>query len=105
MKINELFVSDTFRTMGDLVDQDKWYAGRDKVQHVAIAMLLYLLLPFSFIINFSLIFILGWLWEGFEYLRYRKYGYSRMLCDKMSWRDVVANMIGALLGALLRVIN
>ena len=97
------FAEDTFRNGGDLVDTESWYAGRDKVQHIICAIFLMLLLPFSLFINALFILFGGILLEIVEYVRYRKYGWTRQLSDKMSWRDVVANMVGAGIGILIKV--
>ena len=105
MKLSDMFANDTFHNMGDLVDIESWYAGRDKIQHIICAIFLMLLLPFSIFINSLIILFGGIVLEIIEYVRYNLYGYSKILCDKMSWRDIVANITGMLLGILLRVIN
>jgi hypothetical protein len=98
------FANDTFHNGGDLVDTEYWFAGRDKVQHIVCAIFLMLLLPFVWWINALGVFVGGVLLEVIEYMRFKRYGYSRLLCDKISWRDVVANGVGIVLGILLKMV-
>jgi hypothetical protein len=105
IKLREIFANDTFVNGGQLVDTEFWFAGRDKVQHIICAILLMLLLPFSLLINALILFIGGVCLEVVEYTRFKKFGYTRLFCDKISWRDIVANSVGISLGILLRVIN
>ena len=101
--IVNFFAKDTFKAGGDLVDTDKFYAGRDKVQHFILGMILFCILrlfvPLATGSLFVLVLCLGILWELFEY--YNLLHNSATFADRVSWRDVVADMAGAVVGFLL----
>lgn len=104
---------DTFANGGQLVDTDRWYAGRDKVQHFVAGMLLARLLrhilPWPWV--FALVLLAALLWEMFEEIRYRRWRAAvrrwiserptddapplPRFADPFSWRDVVATVAGA----------
>jgi hypothetical protein len=96
---------------GELVDQATPFAGRDKVQHVVIGALLALLLArwatLGTIPVLGVVLILSGAWEAVELLRYRHWQAAGapppwpFAADRMSWRDVVAALAGALLALLL----
>lgn len=98
---------DTFRNGGILVDTTKWYAGRDKVQHVLCALLATRALlhwtPLSWWWVAIIVTLGGCVIETIEDVRYQFWvleggNEQPPFCDRASWRDLVANTGGILLG-------
>lgn len=106
-----LFADDTFRNGGDLTDTDGPFAGRDKVVHLVLVGVLWLLLwgfrvpPFPARILLTVTAVLGW--ECFELVRYALWDARGrpapwpMACDRFSWRDCVAGFAGAACAELI----
>ena len=96
---------------GDLVDTGTPFAGRDKVQHLAAGALLALVLarwtPFGALLALGVVLAVSVAWEAVELLRYRHWQAAGarapwpFAADRMSWRDVVAALAGALLALLV----
>lgn len=105
------FAHDHFVGGGDLVDTRAWYAGRDKVQHIvaaaALAGALRHLLHVDLAGTAGLVLGAGLAIECVEHWRYYWWatrGAGRtfpVLCDRFSWRDLVADAVGLGLGLLL----
>jgi hypothetical protein len=109
--MNTFFVNDSFFDAdgvfgGDLVDVTTPFAMRDKMMHALCGAVLQLVLArWSDVHNFFVMNIIvlgvGILVELFELARYKKYGYTRSMSDMVSWRDLVANNVGASLPWLI----
>lgn len=96
---------------GDLVDAATPFASRDKIQHLVAGALLALLLArwttLGAIPVLGAVLVLAAAWEILELIRYRHWqaaggtGPWPFAADRMSWRDLVATVAGAVLALLL----
>lgn len=109
--MNIQFAQDKFKGYdgiwgGDIVDVHSPFAMRDKVMHFLSAGILQLLIERwtgldSWWEAQLTILLAGVIIEVVEMIRYSKYGYTRSMSDKFSWKDLIANQLGALLFWLL----
>lgn len=108
------FARDTFVNGGDLVDSAYWFAGRDKVQHVICELLGVLLLQrfLGALLALCVGILAGLAVEVVEHVRYYRLvtlatqpqPTPPLFCDRFSWRDLVADLVGALGGIILGVV-
>ena len=83
---------------GDLVDNNTLYAMRDKIQHLIMGALVYLLAARWFLAPWLCVLGVAILCEIIEGVRYARYGYSRPLADEPDVADIVATMLGGVAG-------
>lgn len=103
------WAADTFEHGGDVVDADRAFVMRDKVQHFICAALLFAAVSrfVSPAWAFRVVAAGGLAVEATEGTRYALWtkrglaGAWPFLCDKPSWRDLLTNMAGATFAWLL----
>lgn len=105
------FAQDSFFGMdgilgGDLVDAKTTFVMRDKIAHFIFAGWLQLALERwmhieELLLTLLIILAVGVGVELLELIRYLLYGWTKILSDRFSWRDLVANLAGGLLAWLI----
>lgn len=108
------WASDSFARGGTLVDTDRWYAGRDKVQHVIVFAALWLVLaplPIPEPLKLAIWETVSCGFEVWEWYRFdrwvQRFGAITpwpAFADRPSWRDLIANHAGLVLAQLYVVL-
>jgi hypothetical protein len=90
---------------GELVDLQGPFAMRDKVMHAlagaVLAAMVGNFLALGFVATHGIVLMAGVGIELVELWRYKRYGWTRSMSDLFSWRDLVANHVGAVVGYFL----